>query len=265
MNTFTTKCVRRVMRAVLFAGLAAAFGLPAHAYTVTVRDTAGLRAALYDLSIAPDAAHNGDVDNTIIFGNSITLSSELWAINLPGNHNLTIDGAGFALDGANQHRGFFVNRGRVTISRLTIRNAVARGGTGYKGGGGGAGLGGGLFVRAAAAAILDRVDFVGNDAIGGNSVGGVFLGGGGGLGGDGGDTASRSCGGGGGIGRGATGGGSAAPRGAGIIPGDSTAGNTQGGGGAGTGPSCGSGGTRGGTQLFGGGGGGNRIDGIDGS
>ena len=130
---------------------------------------ADLNAALAEIDAggkfaAPDVAY------TFTFTNDITLGTDLDAINLLTGSSITIDGAGFALDGAGAYRGFFDDAGSLTLQNMTIRNAVATGGAGGAGatpGGGGAGLGGGLFVASGAAATLADVTFLDDEAVGG--------------------------------------------------------------------------------------------------
>jgi Bacterial Ig-like domain len=198
--------------------------------------------------IAADAATSGTV--TIGLGADISLGTALEAINLKSGVTLDIEGNGYALDGGSQHggsqRGLFIYSGAVTVHNLTLQNMTAQGGAGGNpGGGGGAGLGGGLFVAGTGdpdqavtpAVTLDNVTFSNDAAIGGNggasnTTPGVEsptygLGGGGGLGGNGGSLVPLYSGqgaGGGGIGIGAAGGGDPEPLGqydggAGIVPG----------------------------------------------
>ena len=152
-------------------------------------------------------------------GASIDLTSAINAIALNAGVQLTINGNGATLDGADAsghsfgQRGLFVYGGAVTINDLTIANTVARGGGGGTGspaaaaGGGGAGLGGGLFVGNSDTVVgvvsLSGVDFVDNAAIGGNGGKTIDMGGGGGggggLGGNGGNGDIKGGGGGGGV------------------------------------------------------------------
>jgi hypothetical protein len=196
---------------------------------------------------------------TIVFGNDITESVDPTAFNLHSGVSVTLDGAGYALDGNDAHRGLFVYAGTVTIENLTIANAHAVGGDGGSGGGGGAGLGGGIFVASAGAVTLSAVTFSGNAAIGGSGGFSQFTptGGGGGLGGDGSFGGFFGGGGGGGIGAGADGGyGSQGDGGSdggdGLVVG--AAGGAAGGGGGGVGGASGGGGG-GGDSSYGGGGG----------
>ncbi|WP_419727803.1 beta strand repeat-containing protein [Lichenicola sp.] len=133
-----------------------------------------------------DTATSGQ-SYTIAFTHSITETANPMALNLANGVNVTIDGNGYTLDGANSYRGLFVYAGTVTIQNLTIQNAIAVGGAGGNGGGGGAGLGGGLFVAASATVTASNVSFSNDDAFGGstslsNSRPGGAGGGGGGLG-----------------------------------------------------------------------------------
>ncbi|MGJ4929170.1 VCBS domain-containing protein [Bradyrhizobium sp. HKCCYLS2038] len=157
-----------------------------------VSSAADLNAALAAISqggtsYAKNAAY------TIHFAGDISLASlatsaQLAAINLDTGSSLLIDGAGFKLDGADAHRGFFEYAGNVRIQNLTIAHTLAQGGDGgIGGGGGGAGLGGGLFVAAGASATIANVTFLDNAAHGGdgggvNPAGRIFQGGAGGGG-----------------------------------------------------------------------------------
>jgi len=209
-----------------------------------VASEADLNAALAQIDLtgrfsAPNVAY------TITFTASFALTADLYAINLASGSAVTINGAGFTLDGAHTYRGFFDYAGGLTLRNLTIQNAVATGGTGGSGaapGGGGAGLGGGLFVASGGSATLLNVTFLDDQAIGGTGgASGSGVGGGGGLGGNGAAGGTRD-GGGGGIGLAATGGsGNGGSGSAGIVLGAA-------GGHSGTGnrPSGGSGGADGG-------------------
>ena len=179
-----------------------------------VASEADLNAALALIDVGGKFA-TPNVAYTIMFTAGFTLTTDLDAINLAGGSSVTINGAGFTLDGAGTFRGFFDYAGGLTLSNMTIQNAVATGGAGGSGatpGGGGAGLGGGLFVASGGAATLSDVSFVNDQAIGGaaGAAGGTAIGGGGGLGGAGGAGGGSGTllrgGGGGGIGLGATGG-----------------------------------------------------------
>ncbi|MBR1177225.1 VCBS domain-containing protein [Bradyrhizobium sp. KB893862 SZCCT0404] len=156
----------------------------------TVSTAAELNAALTAMSSGGNA-YGANLNYVIHFAGNISLaslSSDLAAINLASGSKLTVDGAGFTLDGANTHRGFFEYAGTVTFKDMTIAHTLAQGGDGgIGGGGGGAGLGGGLFVAAGASATIANVNFIGNAAHGGNGggvnpAGRIFQGGAGGGG-----------------------------------------------------------------------------------
>jgi len=188
-----------------------------------VTDLSGLNAAIRAIGVGFGAADGTafTIDLDLPHG-TLTLDSELLAINLAAGTSLTLLGNDATLDGAGWQRGLFVQAGTVTIQGLTIANTYAAGGTGgdgMYGGGGGAGLGGGLFVGAEGVVTLRAVNFTGNQAVGGRGADatGTGAGGGGGLGGDGGDgsgpagisfggDAPTGFGGGGGVGLAATGG-----------------------------------------------------------
>ncbi|MBQ5788842.1 MAG: hypothetical protein IIW01_01010 [Thermoguttaceae bacterium] len=111
--------------------------------------------------------------------------------------SLTIDGAGYKIDGGGAYRGFVVDAEKsgasVTVASTTFVNCVAQGGDGgdgASGGGGGMGAGAAIFAQSGKV-VLSDVSATNNKAQGGN--GGSVLqksysyAGGGGLGGDGGD------------------------------------------------------------------------------
>ena len=164
------------------------------------------------ISLAKSSAPN--IAYSITFTASFTLTTDLYAINLAGGSTVTINGAGFTLDGGGKYRGFFDYAGGLTLENLTIQNTIATGGAGGSGaepGGGGGGLGGGLFVASGASATLSNVTFLGDRAVGGaGGSSGVAVGGGGGLGGAGGAGTGGGTllqnGGGGGVGLAANGG-----------------------------------------------------------
>jgi autotransporter-associated beta strand protein len=213
---------------------------PAWATDFNVNSDATLRAAI-------TSAGSGD---RIVFTGNITLAADLPAV----QSNVTIVGNGNSLSGNNQFRGLFIGAFSgatqvpvtVAVQDLTITNTRARGGTGGQRAGGGAGLGGAIFVANQATLTVSNVNLTNNAAVGGNGgVAASGLGGGGGMGGNGG----TQVGGGGGLGAGATGGNN----------------NTSGQGGIATGAS--SGGAAGspgatGVGANGGGGGGNNSGGA---
>ncbi|HSL22284.1 MAG TPA: autotransporter-associated beta strand repeat-containing protein [Vicinamibacterales bacterium] len=172
--------------------------------THSVSNEAELRAAI-------SSALPGD---TISFAANVTLSSDLPSLAV----NLTVDGNGHTLSGADQFRGLTIvsfsdvaifGPVSVAVQNLTIANTMATGGTGGSGtdggGGGGAGLGGAIYVADLATVSLSNVSIVSSSAVGGAGGAAAGLaggGGGGGIGGAGGD----GGGGGGGFGLSATGG-----------------------------------------------------------
>ncbi|MDR6536257.1 autotransporter-associated beta strand repeat-containing protein, partial [Variovorax soli] len=219
-------------------------------------------------STAELAACIAGTDAVIDLTGSITLSTHLPVV----ERSVTINGHGFALDGAGQFRGFFIGSGATTINSLTMQNLLAQGGQGgpgNAGAGGGMGAGGAVFVGSVAGANLNDVLIVDSRAIGGN--GGNFdlnsgTGGGGGMGGNG-DGALPSGWGGGGGGlfddaSGANGGGPNSGAGGGGNAGSGGDGGLYSGGGGGgfIGLSAG---TNGGSGGWGGGGGGGGVWGPD--
>lgn len=226
------------------------------------------------LQNALTSAESGDI---IRLQANITLTSDLPAIRT----DLTLEGGGFTLSGADQFRGLVITQPSefngalvVAIENLTIADTVATGGAGGSGGdagGGGAGLGGALHIGDDVFVTVTDVTISSSAAVGG--AGGTTTsgsaGGGGGMGGDGGAGLGDPPfdGGGGGLGTSATGGTGAtgAPGSAvGALPGGSSdfeGGTNGGGGGAGFGGGGGgidgaSSGEDGGDGGFGGGGGG---------
>ena len=108
------------------------------------------------------------------------LSQDLSAINLDSGSSLTIDGDDAVISGGDEHHGFFLLNGALTLKDLTLEDFVAQGGAGSSSvssgaGGGGAGLGGALFVAGddealgltGASATLENVSFADDAAFGG--------------------------------------------------------------------------------------------------
>jgi autotransporter-associated beta strand protein len=137
------------------------------------------------------AAANGQVSGsyTITLGGDIAMNgTAVTAISLAAGVALTIDGAGYTLDGGGSAHGLFAYTGTVAVENLTIANAQADGGNAGAGGGGGAGLGGGLFIGSAASVTLINTGFMSDGAHGGTGrianyyaptgAGGAFDGGG---------------------------------------------------------------------------------------
>lgn len=261
-----------------------------------------LRAAINDINAAAEAS------NTITFdpGLTITLAGPLPPVYLTNTADtLSITGNSTTIDGGALYPGFFIDRGTVAISSLTLADVLAKGGDGQSkanlgtsGGGGGLGAGGAVFVGDAAAVTVSGVSFSGSlGATGGNGgsttgivsegggAGGGFHGsggfaefggaaGGGGFNGSGGTCGRAGTGGGGAFGNG----GSATPirdggtGGGGRFPGDTGGeGNTgtPNTGGVGGGTGGGAGGTAqgqsGGAGASGAGGGGGASSSLNGT
>jgi hypothetical protein len=148
---------------------------------------------------------------TITFASGINTVSVTVAQDIPLTQDLTIDGGSGVTINGNGSRLFFITGGTITLKNLTLQNGGAGGGAGGVGSigngssGGAGGMGGAIFVNAGSL-VINNVKFIGNDAAGGSggpSLSGFLLGGGGGVGGPGGSTASGingNCGGGGDFG-----------------------------------------------------------------
>ena len=154
----------RLTLALLLGGGAAFFASPAFAGNINVANSAQLISAL-------NTAAAGD---TITFTQNITLASAMPQL----TKDVTINGGGFQLNGANTYQGFAVLSGTVAINDLRITNTLAQGGRGGDAVGllarsyrrrrrGGAGLGGGLFVGELAKVTVTNVSFRSDQAIGG--------------------------------------------------------------------------------------------------
>lgn len=220
------------------SAIALALGMPlVHADSFSASDYPSLVQAIN----AANAADSRTSAHTITLSADITLGGQLPPIFC----NVTIDGQGHALNGADLYRLLFVGvdgdtqsamtsqfpdsalgaRLAVTLSNLTLAHGNASGGHGSGEGGGGMGAGGALFVDGAADVTLQNVDFDSNQANGGRGGQGE-IGGGGGMGGNGG------AGGGGGLfGLAKTSGGGLFGHGAQEFAGDSTDPGGSGGGG----------------------------------
>jgi autotransporter-associated beta strand protein len=115
----------------------------------------GLSSGSYTITLGGDIAMNG---------------TAVTAISLAAGVALTIDGAGYTLDGGGSEHGLFAYTGTVVVENLTIADAQADGGNAGAtggGGGGGAGLGGGLFIGSAASVTLINTGFMSDGAHGG--------------------------------------------------------------------------------------------------
>lgn len=196
------------------------------AATFTVTNTLPTGAGSLQAAII-SANSNGSASNDIVFspalaGQTITQSftNPLPLINLNPTSaalktSLSIDGSaapGLMIDGGGHTAGvgsalFFVYGGNLTLSNLTLNNALSKGGDGIAGGGGALGAGGALFVPSGSNVTLTDVNLNNHQAQGGaggsGAFDGTFMGGGGGgllqgNGGNGAQTAGTTSGGGGG-------------------------------------------------------------------
>ena len=134
----------------------------------SVNNGSSLNGLLADISSGGQIAA-ANTSYTIDVSQGFTLTANIQPINLLSGSSLTINGGGFAINGANTDRGFFAYAGTVAIDNLTLTHMRAQGGAGgYGGGGGGAGLGGGLFVAAGATVTVSGDSFLSNSAVGGS-------------------------------------------------------------------------------------------------
>jgi collagen type I/II/III/V/XI/XXIV/XXVII alpha len=131
-------------------------------------DTATL-AGNYTISLS------GDIDLSHAGG-----PSGLYVLSLGSGVDVVIEGNGHTINGEGASSGLAVTTGHVSVSDLTIEDALAHGGAGGGfGGGGGAGLGGGLFVGPDAVVSISDVTFDDDSADGGSGgPGGGDVGGG---------------------------------------------------------------------------------------
>jgi hypothetical protein len=153
------------------SAIALALGMPlVHADCFSASDFPSLVLAIN----AANAADSRTSAHTITLSADITLGGQLPPIFC----NVTIDGQGHALNGADLYRLLFVGvdgdtqsamttqfpdsvlgaRLAVTLSNLTLAHGNAAGGHGSGEGGGGMGAGGALFVGGAADVTLQNVD-----------------------------------------------------------------------------------------------------------
>lgn len=99
---------------------------------------------------------------------SMNLALPAWAVdptaNTVLNGSFSLDGGGGIIDG-NSANGYFLRTGDMTISNVTLQNFAVKGGDGS---GGGAGMGGALFINSGTSVELNNVNFLSNNAAGGN-------------------------------------------------------------------------------------------------
>lgn len=161
----------------------------ANGTTCTIGDA--IRAANSNTAVAGCTAGSAGGSDRVVLGYDAVLGSELV---ITSNLDLNGDVPGRILSGGGLTRilriGDDASSPTVTISGLRLEGGNGSGGNGGNGGGGGAGLGGALFIYNGDVTV-DGVEFISNQANGGNGLplsasinnGG---GGGGGMGGDGG-------------------------------------------------------------------------------
>jgi hypothetical protein len=152
----STHVSRPTLRSSLFSLFIVLFvaGSPQPA-AAQIEATATTEGELISAILAANAAPPGAA-NVINLLDDITLSQSLPMI----TNNLTLAGNGFVIDADNSGRVFFVQAGAVSISDVTVANALAAGGSGgtgtvidqpgnagSPGGGGGLGAGAALFVN----------------------------------------------------------------------------------------------------------------------
>ena len=166
MNTIPghrSSIVRAISLLVLMAASTAA-----SAATQTVNSTSNDASVVGTLPYWLLNAADGDtIDCSGITGQQITLAAPLPAI----TKSYTINGAGITIDGAGAYPAFQVAAGTVSISNITVQNALSKGGnggSGYSGGGGGVGGGGALYLHGGVSVTLTAASLVGNAARGGN-------------------------------------------------------------------------------------------------
>ncbi|MFC5455139.1 hypothetical protein [Prosthecobacter fluviatilis] len=78
--------------------------------------------------------------------------------------NYSYDGAGTIINGSGSN-GYFLQSGTLNLSNVTLQNFAVKGGDGS---GGGAGMGGALFINSGTNVELNNVNFLSNNAAGGN-------------------------------------------------------------------------------------------------
>jgi len=167
----STFCYRSL--SVLTLSLTLPTTLPAAVYEVSSYES--LAQAIVAANISPE-------QDVIELKDNITLTHTLPFL----KSDLIFKGNHYYLDGDNQQRIFFIKKGSVYLTDITLKRGYAKGGNGGGGGGGGAGLGGAIFLYDGTL-TLDNVTFLENRVIGGKGRQGVG-GGGGGLGGNGGNS-----------------------------------------------------------------------------
>ena len=193
-----TKKSKKLRGALIYLALFGVAPMTFGAETETryVSDYNGLRAAISEYNESTGANYK------IILTGNVTLQGELPVIT--GNADLvgvqcgtlSIDGAGYSIDGAGAYRGLYIDSDEVdvsiSVSSLQFANCYAKGGDGGEGassGGGGMGAGAAIYAYSGDV-VLKNVTVANSTAIGGDGgsvlYGSQSYGAGGGLGGNGG-------------------------------------------------------------------------------
>jgi hypothetical protein len=183
------KTVRKPLLSIFLTSLSL-FSIPARATTFTVTSFADSGAGTLRTGLGTAGVTAINFDPTIFsVPTTISLASSLPII----NSSLAITGpaAQLTINGSNVAQVFYILSGTVSVSNMTIENALARGGNGISpppgGGGGGAGAGAGLCVHNLATVSVSNVNILNSTAQGGAGGGGQGIGsigsGGGGFGG----------------------------------------------------------------------------------
>ena len=163
----------------------------------------------YTIQLNGNVTEGADTGDAITFeGQTLSAPADLYAFNLQSGVSVTLNGAGFALDGASKYRGLFAYAGDLTVENLTIQNAGGHRRVGRRrwrrrrrAGRRVCSWRGRPPTSSGANVTLTDVNFANDGAQGGAGGAGGSYGGGGGLGGN--ASGVRTCGG--GVGAGASG------------------------------------------------------------
>lgn len=141
---------------------------------VTVSDDDGTGMTEDTLSWAIKESNALSGDDTITLATDVTMTGVMKRL-IDSNITIQSDGTRRSISGDDQYRTLFIKSGTVSIQGINLINGYAKGGDG---GSGGAGMGGSLFIYDGIVAIEDT-HFSYSTAIGGS--GEDYLGGGGGM------------------------------------------------------------------------------------